>query len=71
MLSEREKRELLEMAASARIREDSSRLRAASRAQRPQDVDFAAALEFLTAIARLSPALPPRRPPERYPRPLL
>ena len=62
MLSEEEKRELKEMAASAAIREEFEQLRAASRLPRSQPVDLDQLLDFLTTMARLCPTPPPPRP---------
>ena len=59
MLSEQEKKELRDMAASAHIREEFALLDAASRAARAR-VGVDQYVRFLTAMARLSPtpALP-------------
>ena len=57
MLSEEEKQEMREMAASAAIREEFRRLRKLS-ADQPVDIDRY--IQFLTAMSRLNPkpALP-------------
>jgi len=70
MLNEREKKELLDMAASSEIREDSRRMRAAARGKTLDDADFAAALEFLTSVSEWNPG-PPRRLPRTHDRNIL
>ncbi len=62
MLSDEERRELLDMAASAALREDCRRLRLAARAAGAA-IDVEGLLAFLTAAARLGPPPPPRTPP--------
>ena len=62
MLSDEERRDLLDMAASASLREDCRRLRSAARAAGAA-MDADALLAFLSAAARLGPTPPPRPPP--------
>lgn len=59
MLSEQEKRELLEMAASAEMRSDFDRLSRAS-AERRRKLSPDAAVAFLDFMARLAPSKLPR-----------
>ncbi|OGR87837.1 MAG: hypothetical protein A3J74_10525 [Elusimicrobia bacterium RIFCSPHIGHO2_02_FULL_57_9] len=58
MLSEEEKRELLEMAGSSQLREEFRRLRQSPRSSRLMDLDRL--MRFLTDFSRFSPARPPR-----------
>lgn len=59
MLSEAEKRDLLETAGSAAIREEFRALKAASALPPGAEVDVDAFVAFLTAMNRILP-LPPR-----------
>ena len=71
MLSDEEKRQLKEMAASAAIREEFQRLREASKFPRGQSVNIDELLDFLTTMSRLCPTPPPPRPFVPYTRVLL
>ena len=62
MLSDKEKRELLEMAASAELRAEFDRLRQ-SAAESGRALSPDAFIAFLTAMARLAPPPPPRPAP--------
>lgn len=66
MLSEQEKHEMKEMAASASVREEFTRLRAASQLDPNQPVDLDRLVAWLTMISRAFPPSPPREPVE-YP----
>jgi hypothetical protein len=59
MLSEKEKQEMREMAASATVRDEFRLLRRLSLARQPVDVDRF--IQFLTAMARLNPKPAPLR----------
>lgn len=61
MLSEQEKKELKDMAASAQIREEFALLDAASRAAQAR-MELDQYVKFLTTMARLSPMPAPHRP---------
>ncbi len=56
MLSDEEKREMLELASSEQIREEFRALKEASRGGAPLDVD--ALIRFLSTMSRLAPARP-------------
>ena len=62
MLSEEERREMKVMAASATLREEFNRLRAASRCPPGQPMDVDQLLDFLTTMSRLSSQPPSPRP---------
>ena len=64
MLSEEDKQEMREMAASATIREEFRRLRELSPAGQPVDLDRY--IQFLTAMSRLNPQPAPPRPFVEY-----
>lgn len=66
MLSEQEKREMLEMARSATVREEFRQLKAASQIPAGQSVDMDHLLDFLTAMSRLSTQPAPPRPFVEY-----
>ena len=70
MLSDREKEEMLEMAASSEIRAASERLRRASQPASPDQVDFEGYLAWLTSMANFGPGRP-EEPHVRYERALL
>jgi hypothetical protein len=59
VLSEKEKREMRELAASATVRDEFRLLRRLSLARQPVDVDRF--IQFLTAMARLNPKPAPTR----------
>lgn len=60
MLSEEEKQEMKEMAASASVRDEFRLLKRFSLARRPVDIDRY--IQFLTAMSRLNPQpAPPRK----------
>jgi hypothetical protein len=65
VLTEKEKQELREMAASAAIRDEFRLLRRNSRAVERIDID--AFIDFLNATDRLSPVPPRRRTFVHYP----
>ena len=62
MLSDQEKREMLEMAASSSVREEFEHLQRASQIDpyQPMSADRLAA--WLTAMSRIFPTSPPRKP---------
>ena len=70
MLSEQARREMKEDAASAAIRADFERLRAASRGDPSLPVDLDRLMNFLSTMSRFGP-LPPPSDPIPYPRTLL
>lgn len=67
MLSEQERRDMKEMAASTAVREEFRQLKAASRLPLSQPVDLDQLLDFLTTMSRLAPepARPTRLTPYR------
>ncbi len=71
MLSEEERREMREVAASATVREEFERIRAASRRPVDHPLDFAQFLKFLTLMTRLGGDRLRPRPFVRYTRVLL
>lgn len=71
MLSDREKREMKEMAQSEAVRKEFEMLEAASRFSPDEPVNLDQLLNFLTTMARLCPTPPPPRPFVTYTRILL
>lgn len=67
MLSEQEKREMKEMAASAAVREEFEQLRKLSQLDPDQPVDLDRLMDFLSTMTRFGPQPPPREPVP-YPR---
>ena len=61
MLSEQDRRDLLEMARSASVRDEFRQVRALSRAA-ASCVPLQAAVHWLSVMNRLSPPPPPRQP---------
>lgn len=66
MLSEQEKLELLEMAGSARLREEFRCLRQSSRPSRSRPMDLDRLMLFLTDCVKFSGACPRREPGPPY-----
>ncbi len=61
MLSEQERREMLEMTKSAAVREEFRRLKTASQLPKNRPVDLDGLMDFLTTMTRFSGRpLPPR-----------
>lgn len=62
MLSEQEKREMREMAASVAIREEFEQLRKAAQFPHDQPMDLDGLVEWLSTMNRCFPTPPPREP---------
>ena len=62
MLSEQEKREMKEMAASAAIRKEFEHLRKIAQFPHDQPMDLNGLVEWLSTMNRCFPSLPPREP---------
>lgn len=62
MLSDQEKRELLDMAGSSKLREEFQRQRLSSRPTKRRPMDLDRFIRFLTDFGRFSSAAPRRQP---------
>lgn len=60
MLSERDKKDLMEMASSAELREEFRTLRLRSRPSDPREMDLDELIRFLNAASRMAPVEAPR-----------
>lgn len=71
MLTELEKRELLEMAASPALAQEFRALRRTSRSAAPREMDMDLLLGWLSCMSRFAADRRPERPPRDYARALL